>query len=96
MSFPGKSIRSRFKLAPEGILSGTTLCLAGERWRLIESPAWRRKTVCLDIGCNIGNFTANAANKGMFAIGVGMFEQFVQLLGQVHQTGAAFGCRILL
>jgi len=47
----------------------------------------------LDIGCNIGQFTAQAAARGMFAIGIDVFEEVVAGAVKVNrlQPGAVFG-----
>ena len=64
-----------------------------ERWKLIEpvlSPADRS---VLDIGCNLGQFTAKCADLGMFAVGIDAFEEVVARAVKVNRqrSNVAFG-----
>jgi SAM-dependent methyltransferase len=50
---------------------------ADSRWRLIEARLEETDRNLLDIGCNVGMFTARAAERGMIALGFDPLEEAV-------------------
>jgi SAM-dependent methyltransferase len=64
-----------------------------ERWQMLAAHMDAADRSLLDIGCNIGQFTARAAARGMFAIGIDVFEEVVARAVKVNrdQQGAVFG-----
>lgn len=64
-----------------------------ERWALIEPELSADDRSVLDIGCNIGQFTAKCADRGMFAIGIDAFEEVVARAVKVNRQrkNIAFG-----
>ncbi len=63
-----------------------------ERWALIEQGLRAEDCTLLDIGCNIGQFTASAAARGMFAIGIDAQDEIVARARRLHaqKPGVAF------
>ncbi|MGQ0486445.1 MAG: class I SAM-dependent methyltransferase [Hyphomicrobiales bacterium] len=56
----------------------------GERWAAIEKQLGPNDRSLLDVGCNMGNFTAKAASRGMFAIGVDPMEEAISRAKSLH------------
>jgi SAM-dependent methyltransferase len=56
-----------------------------ERWAMIESRVSSDDRSFLDIGCNIGDFAARAAARGMFAIGIDAMEEVVAHARRRHR-----------
>lgn len=56
------------------------------RWSLVESKLSGDDRNLLDIGCNIGDFTARAAARGMFAIGIDAYEEVVAHARRKHRS----------
>ena len=55
-----------------------------ERWAAIEEQLGTGDRSLLDIGCNMGSFTAAAARRGMFAIGVDPMEEAISRARSLH------------
>lgn len=64
-----------------------------QRWAMIEQRLGPSDRSLLDIGCNIGQFTAKAAERGMFALGVEAQEEILAQARRLHAHEAhiAFG-----
>jgi SAM-dependent methyltransferase len=64
-----------------------------QRWALIEPELSDSDRSLLDIGCNIGQFTARSAERGMFALGIDAFEEVVARAVKVNRNrhNIAFG-----
>jgi SAM-dependent methyltransferase len=64
-----------------------------ERWKLIAANLRGDETSLLDIGCNIGALTADAAAAGMVAIGFDVDPLAIRRAGEYHKQaeGLAFG-----
>jgi SAM-dependent methyltransferase len=64
-----------------------------DRWAIIEPELSTDDRSVLDIGCNIGQFTAKCADRGMFAIGIDAFEEVVARAVKVNRErqNIAFG-----
>lgn len=56
-----------------------------ERWNSIEHELDAGDSSLLDIGCNMGAFTAMAARRGMFAIGVDPMEEAIARARREHR-----------
>lgn len=57
-----------------------------ERWTLLSSRLSQNDRSLIDVGCNIGQFTAAAAARGMFAIGIDAFEEVAARARHVHRN----------
>lgn len=55
-----------------------------ERWAAIEARLSPGDSSFIDIGCNIGDFTASAASRGMFAIGIDAMEEAILFARKRH------------
>jgi SAM-dependent methyltransferase len=55
-----------------------------ERWAAIEKQLGPGDRSLLDVGCNMGNFTAAAARRGMLAIGVDPMEEAISRAKSLH------------
>jgi SAM-dependent methyltransferase len=55
-----------------------------ERWAAIEAELDPADRSLLDIGCNMGSFTAKAAARGMLAVGVDPMEEAVARARSLH------------
>jgi SAM-dependent methyltransferase len=57
-----------------------------ERWAMLSAHLTADDHSLIDIGCNIGQFTAAAAQRGMFAIGIDAFEEVVARARSLHRN----------
>ena len=55
-----------------------------ERWTAIEGHLGTNDRSLLDIGCNMGSFTAAAAQRGMLAIGIDPMEEAISRAKSLH------------
>ena len=66
-----------------------------DRWAIIEPELSADDRSVLDIGCNIGQFTAKCADRGMFAIGIDAFEEVVARAVKVNRGSSRRVCRAI-
>lgn len=62
-----------------------------ERWAAIEQHLGTHDRSLLDIGCNMGSFTAAAARRGMFAIGIDPMEEAISRAKSLHSRNKGCG-----
>lgn len=62
-----------------------------DRWEMIERRLEPEDRSLLDIGCNIGQFTARAAARGMLAIGIDAYEEVVARARRLHRNEPNLG-----
>lgn len=63
------------------------------RWRMIESSLPDGSSSLLDIGSNLGEFTAKAAARGMWSLGIELDEEMVREAIARHRKTP--GCRFI-
>lgn len=55
-----------------------------DRWAAIERCLNTKDRTLLDVGCNMGRFTAKAASRGMFAVGIDPMEEAIARANSAH------------
>ncbi len=61
-----------------------------DRWAAIAASLGPRDRFLVDVGCNMGSFTAAAAKQGLFAIGIDPMEEAIARARRLH--GKTPGC----